>query len=278
MNGTASHSGWTRFWNRGRWWKALLLAVVYLVLYEAASLLVAPLLPFIGGPGTASYVVVLYVIPILFGGVILVAFGASVGWLRGLFARQRIRGRGWMWIAVGVVLLFNILRFASIDYGRAGFGWVAAWMLAGLVIGFAEEVLTRGYVVRIMREGGHSEVAVALVSAALFALLHSANLFTGQAVPSTLVQLVYTFFFGICMYLALRVTGTLIAPILLRASTDPSIFMQSAHPVPGALAAFSGLGNVAVVVVGAALLVVLILTRGSVRAGRAAFDAESSST
>jgi membrane protease YdiL (CAAX protease family) len=275
MNGTARQSGWARFWNHGRWWKALILAVGYLVLYEAASLLVAPLLPFIGGAGTASYVVVLYVIPILFGGVILVVFGASVGWLRGLLARQRIRGRGWMWIAVAVVLLFNILRFASIDYGRAGFGWVAAWMLAGLFIGFAEEVLTRGYVVRIMRDAGHSEVAVALVSAALFALLHSVNLFTGQAILPTLLQLVYTFFFGICMYLALRVTGTLIAPILLHASTDPSIFMQSAYPAPGALTALSGLGNVAVIVVGAVLLVVLILTRGSVRGGRGAFEVAS---
>ena len=41
----------------------------------------------------------------------------------------------------------------------------------------------------------------------------------------TLIQLVYTFAFGICMYLTLRVTGNLIWPILLHASADPSTFL-----------------------------------------------------
>ncbi|BDZ47802.1 hypothetical protein GCM10025867_45160 [Frondihabitans sucicola] len=264
MSDGAGGSRWKSFWNHGRWWKAIVLAVGYLVLYEAASLLMGPFVKSIGGPDSVSYVLVLLTVPILFGGIILVVFGATVGWLRGLFARQRIGGRGWMWIAVIVVLLFNILRLASIDYSTTTAAWVLTWLLTGLLIGFAEEVLTRGYVVRIMRESGHSEVAVALVSAALFALLHSVNLFTGQAFGPTLVQVVYTFFFGVCMYLALRVTRTLIAPILLHASTDPTIFMQSRHPAPGALASVASLGNIVVIFVGVILLVVFLVSRGSV--------------
>lgn len=261
MNETVRGSGWARFWNRGRWWKALILAVGYLALYEAAGFLMAPFLPLIGGAESVSYIVVLFVVPILLGCLILVGFGASVGWLRTLFARESTRGGGWMWIAVAVVLVFNLLRFATIDYGRAGLGMVAAWLLAGLFIGFAEEVLTRGYVVRIMRDGGHSEIAVALVSGATFALLHSVNLFTGQALAATALQLFYTFFFGICMYLALRVTGTIIAPILLHASTDPSIFLQTSYPADTPLAALGGLGNIVLVLVGAVLLVVFIVTQ-----------------
>ena len=265
MTETEGKTAWARFWNRGRWWKALILAVVYLALYEGASLAFAPLIPFVGGSTSASYVLVFYVLPIFVGGLILVVFGASVGWLRTLFDRQPIRGRGWMWIAIVVVLLFDVLHLASIDYGKAGPSWVLTWLLAGLLIGFAEETLTRGYVVRIMRSAGHSEVAVALVSAALFALLHSVNLFTGQALGPTLLQLVYTFFFGFCMYLALRVTRTLIAPILIHAATDPSIFMHSLIPAPGALGSIAGLGNIAVIVVGVILLVVFLVTRGGVK-------------
>lgn len=260
----ARTSGWSRFWERGRWWKAVILAVGYLALYQAAGFLVTPLIPLVGGPDSASYVAVFFVIPIVFGGIILIVFGASVGWLRNLFSRQSISGRGWMWIAVAVVLVFNVLHFASIDYRAVGVDWVLAWLLAGLAIGFAEEVLTRGYVVRIMRAAGHGEVAVAVVSAALFSMLHAVNL-VGQALVPTLVQLVYTFFFGICMYLALRVTRTIIAPILLHASTDPSIFMQTAHPAPGSLPNLANLGNPAVILVGAILLVILIVTRGSMR-------------
>jgi len=260
MRDTAARSGWTRFWEQGRWWKALILAVGYLAIYEPASLLMAPFVPFIGDAGSASYVLVLIVVPVLIGSLILIGFGASLGWLRGLFARQGAPGRGWMWIAVAVVLLFNVLRFASIDYEAAGFDWVAAWLLAGLVIGFSEELLTRGYVVRIMRSAGRSEIAVGLVSAALFSLLHATNLFTGQALIPTMLQMLYTFFFGLCMYLALRVTGTIIAPILLHASTDPSIFMQATYPLQGGLGSLAQLGNIVVVLVGVVLLVVFLVT------------------
>lgn len=262
MHGVKEESGWTRFWNRARWWKALILAAAYLVLYNLASFLMLPFISAASDPDSASYVFVLYVVPIFLGGVILVAFGASVGWLRDLFRPQPIGGRGWMWIAVAVVLVFNLLRFVTIDYPAAGIEYVLTWLLAGLFIGFAEEVLTRGYVVRIMRKAGHPEIVVALVSAALFALLHASNLLTGQAILPTLLQLVYTFFFGICMYLALRVTRTLIAPILLHASTDPSIFLQSTFPTAGPLAAVAGLGNIAVIFAG---LVLVFFIRGRVQ-------------
>ena len=168
-----------------------------------------------------------------------------------------------MWIAVGAVLLFNILRFATIDYADAGFELVAAWLVAGLFIGFAEELLTRGYVVKLMRQAGHSEIAVAAVSAAVFAGLHSGNLLSGQALFPTLVQLVYTFGFGICMYLAMRVGGSIIWPILLHATTDPSIFLQTTHPADGSLVAIAGLGNPVVIIVG---LVLLIFIRGRITA------------
>ncbi|MET0716670.1 MAG: CPBP family intramembrane glutamic endopeptidase [Microbacterium sp.] len=272
MSDVTGQNGWIRFWDRGRWWKALILAVAYLVLYNLASLLMLPFASDTADPDSAIYVLIVYVVPIFLGGVILVIFGASVGWLRDLFGPQPISGRGWMWIAVAVVLLFNILRFLTVDYGKAGIEYVLTWLLAGLFIGFAEEVLTRGYVVRIMRKAGHPEIAVALVSAGLFALLHASNLLTGQALLPTLLQVVYTFFFGICMYLALRVSGTLIAPILLHASTDPSIFLQTAFPTTGTLTTVSGFGNVAVVVTG---LVLVFFIRGRVQqapAGRPLTD------
>ena len=166
-----------------------------------------------------------------------------------------------MWIAIAVVLVFNVLHLLSVDYGEAGLDYVLTWLLAGLFIGFAEEVLTRGYVVRIMRSAGHREIVVALVSAGLFALLHSGNLLGGQPLIATLVQIVYTFFFGILMYLAMRVTRTLLAPVLLHASTDPSIFMHVQYPAEGALGSLANLGNIVVIAVG---LVLVFFIRGRV--------------
>ncbi len=258
----ASMSPWKRFWEKGGWWKAVILAAVYYALYQALGFVA---LPFAGHveEGTAAYILVFVALPILLGCLLLVGFGLSLGWLRELFGRQPIRGSWWMWIAVAVVLVFNILRFATIDYSAAGADVVAAWLIAGLFIGFAEEVLTRGYVVNLMRKAGHSEIAVATVSAAIFAGLHAGNLFGGQPLLATAIQVFYTFAFGICMYLALRVTGNIIWPILLHASTDPSIFLQTAYPAEGSLTGFAALGNIAVIATG---LVLLIFIRGRVAA------------
>lgn len=259
MNDVAKQTAWAKFWNQGRWWKAATLVVAYFILFQAVSFSMAPFLSSIGDSGTASFTFVLYVIPILLGGVILVIFGLSVGWFRALFAKQTPSGKWWMWIAIVVVVVFNVLHMLSIDYSAAGLDYVMTWMLAGLMIGFAEEVLTRGYVVRIMRSAGQPEIVVALVSSALFALMHAGNLLGGQPLFNTSVQLVYTFFFGVLMYLALRVTGTLIAPILLHASTDPSIFMPLEYPLGGTIASLAGFGNFAVIGFG---LVLVFFIRG----------------
>lgn len=255
-------SPWKRFWDHGAWWKALVLAVAYLALYEGASLLLGIAVGGdIGTPNSPKYLLLGFLIPIAIGGLILVAFAASVGWLKDLFGPQPIRGGRWMWIAVVAVLLFNVLRFASLDYAKAGFVVVALWVLIGLLIGFAEEVLTRGLVVNIMRKAGHGEIAVALVSAGLFALLHSINLLNGQALGPTLLQLGYTFTFGILMYLALRVTGNLIWPVLLHASTDPSVFLLTTYPSGSALSSIASLGNIVVIAVG---FVLVFFIRGRV--------------
>lgn len=256
----APSNAWRRFWHRGGWWRAALLVVVYYGLYQVGSFLFLPLLQVVQND-QALAILVGYGLPIAFGCVLIAVFALSTGMLSELFGPQPIRGRAWMWIAVAIPLLFNVLHFAAVDYAKAGPGITIAWIVSGVFIGLAEEMLTRGLVVDLMRRAGYREIAVALVSAALFAFLHSGNLLGGQALLATLVQLVYTFAFGICMYLALRVTGNLIWPVLLHATTDPSIFLLTSYPTASPLAALAGFGNPVVIVTG---LVLLIFIRGRV--------------
>lgn len=257
-----SSSGWKRFWEHGGFWRALLLAAVYYGLYE----LFGYLLGFVTGapdlePGTAEYVLLATALPIVFASIALVVFAMSLGWLKEIFGRQSIGGRGWMWIGIGVVLAINVSALLSIDYGKAGFVLVATWLLTGLFIGFAEEVLTRGFVVNLMRKAGHGEIAVALASAGLFAALHIGNVFTStQGLAVTLLQVVYTFAFGICMYLALRVTRTIWAPILIHASTDPTLFLQGGYPAGGVFGLLPALSTYLVIALGFVLLIVLIVS------------------
>ena len=248
-------SPWKRFWDRGGFWKALLLAVVYYGLYQLVAVGVFYTVgDLAGSPDSPLGIVLDTALPILLGGVLLVLFGWSIGWLRELFGPQPIGGRGWMWIAVAVVLLTNLFRFATLDYAAAGAPMVLAWLFAGLCIGFAEELLTRGFVVNLMRRAGHSEIVVAVTSAAIFAALHIGNAFGGQPILNTAIQVAYTFAFGICMYLALRVTGNIIWPILLHATTDPSIFLLTAYPGASPFTPIANFGNILVIITGLALV------------------------
>ena len=257
---------WRRFWERGGWWRALLLAAAYYGLYQLLGLLVGTVFPeggaLRGEKGSAGDVFIGTGLPILLGGVLLVLFAVSVGWLRELFAPQAIRGRRWMWIGIVVVLVINVTALLSVDYGEAGLPFVFSWLLTGLFIGFAEEVLTRGFVVNLMRKAGQGEIAVALVSSAIFAALHLGNLFTtDQGLVVTLEQVAYTFAFGVIMYLALRVTGSLIGPILIHASTDPTLFVHGAFPFEGSLLSLvPALSTYLVLLTGVILLIVLIVS------------------
>ncbi|MDI6022368.1 CPBP family intramembrane metalloprotease [Leucobacter sp. UT-8R-CII-1-4] len=254
---------WQQFWDRGGWWRSLLLVAAYYGLYQLGSFAFLPLLQATSDP--ALQIVVGTALPIVLGALLLIAFAASLRWLPDVFGRQPVTGAGWMWIAVAIVLVTNVLRFATIDYGKAGASIVAAWLFAGLAIGLAEELLTRGFVVRFMRNAGYREVSVALVSALLFAAMHVGNMLSGQSLFATLLQLAYTFAFGLCMYLALRVTGSLIWPVLLHASTDPSVYLLTQYPGDSSLAKIAELGNVPVILVG---IVLIFFVRGSQGDGR----------
>ena len=228
---TERESGWQRFWERGRWWRALVAVVGYLVLYEAAGL----------GVGTvfrdqidtknifssAGSVFFTLGAGLLVGAVILLVFLASVRWIRPVFSKQPIRGRWWMWIFVVLAVIPIFLRLAGIDYGSYGASVVITTLLVGLIIGFTEELLYRGIVVRILREAGHGEGSVAVISSALFGLSHSLNAAGGQPILTVALTVVFAFGFGMVMYMVMRATGNIIWPMIVHGLTDPTTFLSS---------------------------------------------------
>ncbi|MEN0129188.1 MAG: type II CAAX endopeptidase family protein, partial [Brevundimonas sp.] len=263
---------WVAFWSRGGLWRALLFAAGYIAFFLLASQVIAALFgdqidtdDVFSSAGSIFWGLAA---PIVLGGILLVVFVRSVGWARELFGPQPIRGRPWMWIAPVVVLAFDVLRFAAVDYTAYTTATVVATLLLGLCIGFVEELLTRGIAVDLLRRGGYGEWAVMMLSSLLFALLHSVNVLAGIDVATVVLTVVYTFTFGVAMYLTLRVTGNIIWPMLLHALTDPSGILLSGGvdvstdrgEVDG-LAALAAAGNLVVVLMG---LVLLLFVRGRV--------------
>lgn len=275
MEPVAEHaqvSVWHRFWNRGGWWKAVIVAAVYYGLYtlagDAVDALLGNLVDKHNLLANATSVFFGLALPILIGGILLIIFALSLGWLRELFSRQPIRGSWWMWIGVGVVVVFNILRFASADYAAWNAGALITVLITGLFVGFAEETLTRGFAVTLLRRAGYGERSVMLLSSLIFAALHAGNLLSGQKPLLVALTVVYTFAFGILMYITLRVTGNLIWPILLHASTDPGLIILSggvdAHNSAlhlGPLAGIAGFANYAVMLFA---IIAIIFVRGRI--------------
>ena len=268
----SSTSGWTTFWNRGGWWRAVLVAVVYLALYILGGQLVGILF---GDQvdtddlfATPQSVLFGLFLPLAIGAVVLIAFVASLHWFPALFARQPIGGRWWMWLAPVAVVAAIVLRLLGIDYASYAAGVVAVTFLSGLLVGFVEEILTRGIAVKMLRDAGKSEWVVMVVSSLIFGLLHASNILGGQEVLTVALTVVFAFGFGICMYLTLRVTGNLIWPMLIHGLYDPTLFLSTggidvAHSGPQSeLLTLAGPSNVIFILIA---VVGLIFVRGRVQ-------------
>ncbi|MFC7877804.1 CPBP family intramembrane glutamic endopeptidase [Isoptericola sp. NPDC057391] len=221
---------WQDFWERGGVGRAVLAAAVYLALYLGGSLVVGAWFAHAVDPddlfATPAGVFVALALPLLVGAVVLVVFVASLRWFPVIFGPQPA-GRGWMWVAPALVLAPVLLRALGVDYGAYAAGVVATTLFAGLLVGFVEEVLCRGVVVGLLRRGGSSEWVVMIVSSVIFAFLHSSNALSGMAPATVALTVVFTFGFGVAMYLTLRVTGNLVWPILLHGLFDPMMFLAT---------------------------------------------------
>ena len=222
---------WSAFWNRGGVWRAVLAAVVYLALYLGAGWAIGRLFP--GRVDTenlfadAQSVFLGLMLPLIVGAVTLAAFVFSLGWFRVLFARQSVGGRWWMWIAPVAIVISIVLRLLGIPYSSYPVSVVVLTFATGLFVGFTEEILTRGIVVKMLRDAGKSEWVVMVISSAIFALLHSTNVFSGMSVLTVVLTVLFAFGFGICMYLTLRVTGSLLAAMVIHGLYDPTIFLAT---------------------------------------------------
>lgn len=84
--------------------------------------------------------------------------------LRGVFGRQAVRGRRWMWIAPALVLLAVVGHLGATDRSAWDPDRIALILLVGVCVGVAEELATRGVVVRMLQGAGHHERYVMVVS------------------------------------------------------------------------------------------------------------------
>jgi uncharacterized protein len=275
-NASVGENAWQRFWYRGGWWKAVLFAAVYVALYQGVGFVIQKAANglvdtdnLFGSPLTIFFALAL---PILVMGLLTLAFVASLGWLGEIFGRQPIKGRGWMWIAVALILVPTVIRLFAIKWSAYSVTVLLSTFFFGLCVGLAEEILTRGVATNLLRRAGYSERIVFLLSSLIFGLLHSVNIFSGQPAIAVFITVIYAFGFGAMMYLSMLITGRIVWAMLLHAATDPITFLATggidSHGSTSGNAALLSVGSIFNYVYILAALIAIFFVKGRVYAKR----------
>lgn len=154
------------------------------------------------------------------------------------------RGIGWMaphFAAIAVMVAMLVQLWWPDDSGLLGLVVVTT-----LLVGFSEELMFRGIVLRGALTAGGPRRAV-LTSAALFALLHGVNVLGGAPVLAVMAQVGLTFVFGFGLAcIALRVNA--LWPLMLfHALWDMLLFMGTLFQVEFGIVVFLGIAANALV-------------------------------
>ena len=122
------------------------------------------------------------VLPLMAGAVVLVVF---LWWARWDFVfrdPERLPMRRFYWAAVAVFVVAIVLHLVFVRWERLTPGLLLAVLAAGVLVGFCEETLFRGILLRSLRNGRRSEALCLVLTSVIFGLFHLSNLLNGSPV------------------------------------------------------------------------------------------------
>lgn len=167
------------------------------------------------------------VISLAVGAVLVAVITTWLGWWGPALRERRTTRAKWTIIAPALLLVATVGNLLGTDWGQVGADFVVAGLALGVLVGFNEELTSRGLLLTGLR-GGTREIAVALISSALFGLMHGVNIVLGQSLADTLPQIGSAFLQGLTFYILRRVTGSLIGAMVLHGAWDFSVFTLGA--------------------------------------------------
>lgn len=168
---------------------------------------------------TVDSVVRSLVVPEGIAAVALCLVVTGLGWWRIATVdptRTRLR---WTMVAPILIVVVCIVRLPLVDWSALPVRYFLLLAVGVLLVGVFEELMTRGVLLVGLRRR-LPEFGVWIVSCALFGVLHLLNALAGAGLGVTLVQVVFAASFGSTLYVARRLTGNLLLPVLLHAFWD----------------------------------------------------------
>ena len=155
----------------------------------------------------------------------LIVISAAMYWFvrkYGLTEKYGLAGwaknsRAMLWfLPLWLIASCNLWGGVSVRYPLPGQFFAVVSMA---LVGFAEELIFRGFLFKAMLKNGNVRTAV-IVSSVTFGLGHILNLFTGHDLIPTLIQVVFAVAFGFAVTMAFYKSGSLLPCILAHSLTD----------------------------------------------------------
>ncbi|WP_247827772.1 CPBP family intramembrane glutamic endopeptidase [Arthrobacter antioxidans] len=235
---------------------ALLVVVVYAAVFTVtAATSGIPYTEWFDSPANVWRTAVL---PLAAGTIVLIAF---LWWSRwdGIFRdRERLRVPVVLWVAVAAFVIGIILHLVFVDWSGLAIDLLIPILIAGALVGFAEETLFRGILLRGLRADGRTEATVAVGTSVVFGVFHLTNLVTGSPVPAVLNQVLLATMTGAILYSFRRISGLLLPAMAAHALWDISLFLPAADPTT----ASSLIGLALLVVIPVLGLIALVTVAG----------------
>jgi uncharacterized protein len=218
-----------------RWWIGILVFLAYAAWVMAAWLWRDVDYRVIA---SESNLVVAVIQPLGIAAVLLAIFNTWAGWWRAtVFERPRLRRPALLALLLLSMLGFVTAMLWTTDYTTVTLRHLGLLAAATLLVGFCEEMVSRGILLVSLRGSLRSEAWAWFGSSALFGLLHATNAFFGVGALA-LLQVVLAFCVGTGLYLLRRLSGTLLLPMAVHAAWDFSTLTSDLDQSPTGVPAF----------------------------------------
>ncbi|UXN28707.2 lysostaphin resistance A-like protein [Curtobacterium flaccumfaciens] len=240
---------------RPRIWIGVAVVVGYVALVSITQHLSGVPYPDLGDNGSTLFRGV--GISLILGAIALTVVTTLLGWWRPAIREQHRSTSRWPVIAPALMTVLMLLNLIGTDWGAYDLGFFVASLVL-LLVGFTEEIATRGLLITALRSR-LGEGWVWFLSSLAFGLMHYVNVLSGQDFGRTSFQVLSAFLFGTVLYILRRITGTLVWAMVLHALWDFAVFATGkGHP-----ASFTDMGGLELLIGAFALIAVWWVIRGS---------------